>query len=86
MLLLFYFLFKIIKLVSVEKLCKSYTEPITDLFNSVQLRIHAFPIKDIVDRNSWHSRKFLKLVDGNITIIIALLENSDISDDELPFE
>lgn len=28
----------------------------------------------------------IKLVDGNITIIVALLENSDVSDDELPFE
>ena len=48
MLLLFYFLFKIIKLVSVEKLCKRNTESVTYLFNGVQFRIHAFPIKDII--------------------------------------
>ena len=65
MLLLFYFLFKIVKLVGVEKLCKRYTESITDLFNGVQFRIHAFSIKDIVDRNSWHTCKFLKFINGD---------------------
>ena len=48
MLLLFYFLFEIVKFVGVEKLSKRNTKSVTYLFDRVQLRIHAFSIKYIV--------------------------------------
>ena len=66
MLLLFYFLFKIVEFIGIEKLSKGYAKTVAYLFNGVQLRIHAFSIKDIVYRYSRHTCKLLKFINGNM--------------------